>query len=173
VNNRTALPGADRMLTEAIDRVSAVSGLRFEVEGVSDEVPSQDRKSYQPDRYGDRWAPVLVAWTDDKEYPELGGDVVGRGGSDWSVTQDNTLAYVSGIVALDGPDLKRLVNNESAGWEKARASVMHEFGHLLGLDHVDAPSQIMNPEGNDVTEFQSGDKAGLAQLGEGKCYSEL
>ena len=25
-------------------------------------MPSYDRQAYQPDRYGERWAPVLIGW---------------------------------------------------------------------------------------------------------------
>ena len=59
------------------------------------------------------------------------------------------------------------------GSRYARAVVMHELAHVVGLDHVDDPTQLMNPEGTDVTEFAAGDLAGLARLGGGQCVPEL
>lgn len=50
---------------------------------------------------------------------------------------------------------------------------MHELAHVVGLDHVDDPTQLMNPEGTGVTEFAAGDLAGLAVLGGGQCVPEL
>lgn len=50
---------------------------------------------------------------------------------------------------------------------------MHELANVVGLDHVDDPTQLMNPEGTNVTEFAAGDLAGLARLGGGQCVPEL
>ena len=36
---------------------------------------------FQPDRYGDQWAPVLIAWTDESVITDLAGDVAGVGGA--------------------------------------------------------------------------------------------
>ena len=46
----------------------------------------------------------------------------------------------------------------------------HEFGHLVGLDHVDDPTQLMYPSTSPaVSTFGGGDLAGLAALGSGAC----
>ena len=43
---------------------------------------------------------------------------------------------------------------------------MHEIGHLVGLDHVDDPTQVMFTHGDaKLREFQAGDLAGLKALG--------
>src|SRR5690606_37787550 len=76
-----APPGARAMLAAAFARMTAVTGLRFVDDGVTDEGPSDQREPYQPDRYGDRWAPVLVTWSTAREQPEFAGDTVGRAGS--------------------------------------------------------------------------------------------
>jgi predicted Zn-dependent protease len=80
--------------------------------------------------------------------------------------------YITGQVVLDGPDLARAV----AADEQAvvRGIIAHELGHLVGLDHVDAPDQLMYPETDGtVTEFQAGDVRGLARLGAGACFPEI
>jgi hypothetical protein len=43
----------------------------------------------------------------------------------------------------------------------------------VGLNHVDDPKQLMNPEGTDVTGFADGDRAGLELLGRGPCVPQL
>ncbi|MGH8894018.1 MAG: peptidase, partial [Actinomycetes bacterium] len=53
--------GGRDLLLGALADVSAATGLQFVDDGATDEAPSEDRALYQPDRYGDRWAPVLVA----------------------------------------------------------------------------------------------------------------
>ena len=49
-------------LAAALRKLSAASGLRFVDDGDTTEIPSTTRRSYQPDRYGRRWAPMLVGW---------------------------------------------------------------------------------------------------------------
>ena len=62
----------------------------------------------QPDAYGRRWAPVLVAWSTPAETPELAGDVAGIGGSA-AVTRAGRSVYVTGSVTLDAVDLGELM----------------------------------------------------------------
>lgn len=172
VDGRTRPPEGDALLAEAVGTVSGATGLRIVIEGPADEDPSTTRDSYQPDRYGERWAPVLVAWTDPGQLPALAGDVVGLGGSQPVRAADGDHVYVSGVVALDGPDV-RLVLAEPGGWAAARAALVHELAHLVGLAHVDDASQVMNPVGGGVTDLGAGDRAGLARLGAGRCHPDL
>ena len=50
-----APPGADQLVEQAVAKVSAASGLRFVYDGFTSETPTEERESYQPDRYGKRW----------------------------------------------------------------------------------------------------------------------
>jgi hypothetical protein len=77
VNDRRAVPQADRILDQALDEVSRATGLQFRVDGTSDERPGRDRDVGEPGS----WRPVLVAWTDPGEVRALKGSVAGRGGS--------------------------------------------------------------------------------------------
>ncbi len=166
-------PGGEQMVHAAAARITQATGLQFVYDGPSDEPLTEDREPYQPDRYGDRWAPVLVAWQTETENPTLAGDVVGRAGS-MAVTSGVTAHsfFVSGIVALDAGQFPDIV--AWPGPEVAQAIVLHEFGHLVGLDHVADESQLMYPETvPGITDFGAGDLTGLARLGRGSCAPHL
>jgi hypothetical protein len=167
-----APPGADQMIQEAVSRVSAATGLRFVYDGPTSEAPSDDRETYQPDLYGKRWAPVLIAWSNPSESPDLAGDVDGLGGSGYAYVEGQPYVLVAGQVALDAPDFADILRWPD-GSKYGRAVIMHELAHVVGLDHVNDPTQLMNPEGTGVTEFAAGDLAGLALLGGGECVPEL
>ena len=75
-NTETAPKGSDPLLLHAIDRISTATGLQFINDGPTTERASATRGAFQPDRYGDTWVPVLIAWTDPAS--ELGaGDRTG------------------------------------------------------------------------------------------------
>ena len=167
VNMRTATGKADVLLDEALEAVGRATGLAFIRDGPTNEPPTATRAPYQPDRYPNRWAPVLVAWSDPTESPALADSVAGTGGSlAFFVGDDRT--YVTGGVTLDGPQFGEIMKRRD-GHEVARALIMHELGHLVGLDHVPYPTEIMSPGAGRVS-FGNGDLAGLALLGQGDCF---
>lgn len=167
-------PGeADRFLKAAISRTSQATGLKFVDDGATDEAPSEQRKAFQPDRYGDRWAPVLVAWSTPGLVPDLKGDVVGTGGSAAVAVSGRAPVYVSGQVALDAPQIAQVLTRPG-GDAIVQGIIEHELGHLVGLDHVDDPTQLMFPVTTPgVTDFAAGDLTGLSILGQGRCAPEL
>jgi len=60
------------------------------------------------------------------------------------------------------------------GSQVVRAVVLHELGHLVGLDHVTAASQLMYPQTQPgVIDFGTGDLTGVAALGRGTCLPDL
>ena len=167
-----APPGGAELVQTAIARVSAATGLQFVDDGPTQEAPSTEREAYQPDRYGRRWAPVLVAWSTAAESPELADDVAGFAGSA-SVTRAGRTVYVTGSVTLDSEDVA-VLNALPATRGTALGVVTHEFAHLVGLDHVDEPTQLMYPSTSGTrTTFGAGDLAGLAALGSGECAPDV
>lgn len=167
-----APPDGAQLTRESIEVISAATGLVFIDDGATNELPQRDREAYQPDRYdADRWAPVVIAWSDEGEEPELAGYIAGIGGAQPIQLASGALVYVTGHTLLDRFDLSPEVIPDRA---IARATIIHELGHIVGLDHVADRSQIMFSETQPgVTELGDGDLAGLALLGTQGCYPEL
>ncbi len=166
VNPDGAPEGAGELLTEAVSEVAAASGLDLELTGETEERPV-DRRPLRLEEYGDDWAPSLVAWSDPEESPRLDGEVAGYAGSGYARRGD-TVAYVSGSVTLDGPQLAQAL--DAGRVDTARGVLVHELAHLIGLAHVDDPNELMYPQTQpDVASLQDGDRAGLAALGQGGC----
>jgi hypothetical protein len=164
VNADGAPAGAQEAIAAAITKVSAATGFRFVADGPTNETTRKRRRAYQPKRYSkDRWAPVLISWSDETRAPDLAGDTDGFASPDGVVAPDGTAVFVTGDVVLDRsgePDLEPVL--------------LHELGHLVGLDHTNDRRQIMFPEGQDgVTDYADGDLRGLAKLGRGKCVPDV
>lgn len=158
-----------QLVEEAAAIVGAAAGLVLEYAGTTDESPAVERVLIQPERYGQVWAPVLVAWADEDAMPELAGGVVGVGGSAAVPGADGQGQWLAaGRVVLDAPDLGALLGSPG-GHERARALVAHELAHVLGLDHVNDPGELMYPVNATRTDLGPGDRAGLALLGQVGC----
>jgi hypothetical protein len=172
VRDLHAPPGGRLALTQAIAAVSAATGLTFVDDGPTDEAPSSQREPYQPDRYGDRWAPVLIAWATPNEVPDFGIDIAGEAGAVRVTTPSGDSTYVSGVVYLDPTKYTEIAVR--SGQAVADSIILHELGHLVGLAHVNDPAQLMWPRGNTAgfTTYQPGDAAGLRALGLGSCQSD-
>lgn len=164
--------GFAETVAQVAAEISGLTGLVLVDDGTTDEVPSAAREAFLPERYGDRWAPVLVAVAEPASVPMLDGDIAGvtytyraRGGTSgtWHIT--------SGAVYVDAAALTfpRVADGEQ-GWVPV---LRHEMGHLVGLDHVDDPGQLMNPVTSTLRTFQAGDRTGLAILGQGACAPDL
>lgn len=157
---------------QAISEITSATGLQFVYDGTTDEVPTDDRDPTQG-RYGERWAPVLIAWSTPEESPKLEGITVGIAGSQAIGTSEEDYRYITGEVLLDGPQMREIAEEED-GVATNQGIILHELGHLVGLDHVDDPSQLMYTETVEgLHTFGVGDLQGLAALGGGKCYPDL
>jgi hypothetical protein len=174
VNAELAPPGSIGDVHEAIRRISAATGISFDDEGMTDEEASVGRAVYQPDRYGDRWAPVLIAWVDpdDSDIPFERGDRVAAGVA-VPVIPPTRLedVYVSGWVAINADD----PNPPGFAFPGQQGPViLHELGHLMGLGHVRRIGELMHPAGGGVVDFGPGDREGLRQLGaQGGCIQVM
>jgi hypothetical protein len=79
--------------------------------------------------------------------------------------------YVTGTAVFDGPALDAQVRQGQR--EKAKAVLLHELGHLVGLGHVADPYQVMyDTNAYPLSKYRSGDLRGLARLGLGRCFDD-
>jgi len=157
------------LLADAVAIVSAATGLAFVATGATDEPPALDRPIIQEERYGEGWAPVLVTWSDEEQVPELAGLVAGVGGSAAVPGADGTGTWLAaGRLVLDAPDLAEILAGPG-GYERARAVLVHELAHVVGLDHVADPAELMNPTTSARTDLGQGDLQGLALVGRAAC----
>lgn len=150
--------GARELLAEAFGQLSAATGLRFVDDGLTDEAPRADRATLQPERYGDGWAPVLIAWSEPSESPELAGTTAGFAIPRWFDPDGLGKQIVTGEVVLDGSQLA------GTGALPVVSVVLHELGHLVGLDHVPDPTDIMHARGVPATGYTPSALRGLREL---------
>lgn len=161
VNPVGAPPGWRDLVDTAIAHVSGPSGLSFVLTGITD------------DRPGAIWnqetgyAPVLVSWVSLWESVGLEGDTVGTGLS-VAVRGADRSYYASGEVTLDRDQFQQLTTRPDA--DRVLQPILdHEFGHLVGLAHVEDEGELMNRHNVGLTTWGPGDLAGLAALGELPC----
>ena len=165
--------GGEELIHAAVARLSETTGLQFVHDGATDEPLRGEREPFQPERYGDRWAPVLFGWETEEENPALAGVVVGQGGSVAASLGDGPRVYVTGTVSLDAGQFPDILGKPD-GAATALGIVLHEMAHLVGLAHVDDDDQLMYSSTRaGVTDFAAGDLTGLSRLGRGVCVDEL
>lgn len=157
INPRTGGPAAVTVVEEAIDEVQAATGLEFVVDGITDHEPRFEARSAEGGR-----RTLLIAWTEQDQVPGLRGRVAGLGGSA-VVEQGREQWYVTGQIALDGPQLAEMDEDEQI------AVVMHELGHVVGLDHVDDAGEVMSPTGTERRAWGPGDRYALSVVGSAPC----
>jgi hypothetical protein len=158
-------PGGLDDLEEAVERLRRATGLDLRVTGTTEERPSGARLPYQPERYGERWAPVLVAWGPPHEDGVPLRDIDRGVGIPVALGGSGARSYITGQVVLnaDRDDLVAGFADRATSWG---ATVLHELAHVLGLDHVDDPEALMYRfPGEGPIRFAPGDLAGLRAIG--------
>lgn len=167
INATLAPSGSLEDVHEAFARISAATGITFAYDGLTDEPPSRFRDPFQPDRYGRRWAPVLIAWADpdDSDIPFEGQNHIASAVAaplypNSSVEQ----VYVSGWVVLNAED----PNPPGFGGVGEQGPVLlHELGHVMGLGHAKRWGELMHEAGGGMVDLGPGDREGLRHLGSG------
>ncbi len=162
VNPDGAPEGWEADVEDAVQEVSDRTGLEFQDEGTTG-----DRDFGSRGRAAGHTDPVLIGWADEDEVDDLRDDVAGIGGP--TVVQfGQRLYFVSGSVVLDTRTTDRF-DSEPGGSSTHVALLLHELGHLVGLDHVDDPDELMYPQVTGRRDYGPGDRAGLAELGALPC----
>ncbi|MDR6507118.1 matrixin family metalloprotease [Arthrobacter oryzae] len=172
VNAGLAPAGSENLVEEAVATISRATGIRFINDGPSTEAPSEDRDPYQPETYGERWAPLLISWTTPEAAPKLKGQVIGTGGSTHYSFDGGPKTFVTGSLDLDAPQIAGELERPQ-GPAYATAVILHELSHVMGLEHVDDPLQLMYPEIGTPDGLAAGDLNGLYQLGKASCRKDL
>lgn len=109
----------------------------------------------------------------------LQGTAAGISGVSWrSMPGTNRSEVFRGYVVIDAQEIIGRVTRpdsrpaDQRGQDLVRALYLHEFGHAVGLDHVDDRSQLMFPQlitGVPDT-FGPGDRKALKALGSQRCF---
>ena len=147
------------LIQQSLAEISNATGIQFNYQGTTTQLPTLERNSVVQGPNGPEWAPVLIAWEPANATDYLpGGNVIGMGGSSAAFT-GTRWTYVTGEAAFSS------TYSATAGQETSL--VLHELGHVMGMGHVNDPTQVMNPVDNfnAPTTYGRGDLTGLAHLG--------
>ena len=157
-------PDAERLVREAVDTMRSATGLDIVVVGVfGGHAPNWNFKA-GPVRADD---PISVSWQDGKAIAELTDHIAGVGGSRIATSPRGGQHLVAGTIALSRDYYAKLTARRDHA--EALAVLLHEFGHVFGLAHVDSSGELMYRHNIGRTTFGPGDLEGLRRLGQGPC----
>lgn len=181
-NAALAPPTGVADVRESFARLARATGMEFVDDGFTDEDGLGRRRPYQPDRYGARWAPVLVTWSrfgfqgPNPEVQSVGygigarvGDVLVTGVLNLNVDAVTDRDKGTPVRGGFGPEIgtgSGAIGAEGVTWGRI---IQHELAHVIGLGHTRDRGAIMYPESADQTsrpaEFRPPDREGLRYLG--------
>ena len=147
INPAEAPPGGVDDARQAFRIIAEVGGYTFEDMGTTDSDRFDfGRQAFDPARYGDRWAPIVVSWS--RLGNRAANDVVVAGMGNSQVVDG---AIVTGMLNLNADarvDLAREIPVPSGfGTGTTWGRVMlHELGHVFGLGHVESKGAIMHEQ---------------------------
>ena len=153
------------VLKSAVAKIAATTGTTWVYDGATTTAPSSAYLPKSPNS-GDR--PVLLGWTDAASSDLLAGrpkQVLGMTRTVWFGTDDGkghrVAATRGATVALDRTDTLPL--RGALSWS---TTVLHELGHVMGLDHPSDGRQLMAATlPTKATDLQTGDRTGLGRIG--------
>ncbi len=165
---RGAPDGAEALVEAAFKQLSFATRLPF---APTDHAPSdvlgRDRSTVGADG---RWAPILIGWTSD-DLTDLPLELTDRAVAiPVAVDAEGGQVIVTAQVAFNTSwPLDMELGERHTSWGIV---ILHELGHVLGLDHVTGDGALMAPSpGFGDPELTEGDLADLAAVGrrDGSC----
>lgn len=157
INPRHAPAGFGDDVATAFAMVYEATGLQFRYAGTT------NRVAFSRNQNSGARATVILAWADERTVPLLAGRVAGLGGSSLRVIDDQAWLHNGGVTLNRNAPIKPGFGPGPTVGEL----LLHEIGHVLGLAHVDDPTQVMQPGRalSGVDRYQAGDLSGLRQAG--------
>ncbi|MFN2607971.1 MAG: matrixin family metalloprotease [Acidimicrobiales bacterium] len=182
LNSADAPPTGVADVHEAFARLGQATGMAFVDDGTTDEtIRSRSPRAtpFFPDRYGQRWAPVLVEWTHlgsngniqivGTGLPNRVGDLLVSGTLTLNVDAVTDAAKRTPIEGGFGPAAGGgvgAIGPEGVTWGRI---ILHELSHVVGLGHSRDRASLMYPETTSQTsrpvKFGEADLEGLKLLG--------
>lgn len=166
----------------AIARLSAATGITFRYAGGTTLIPKDTSTSWSSRQTN---AEIYVAWV--KQTSSAGRtNLLGRAGSGWAAGSGGYAykfwkvggdpwrgATGRGFVVLDSAQNKKFAAGFGSGTTRGEL-LLHELGHVVGLNHVAQSAQVMYPtiRKSSRTAYASGDLTGLKRVGRSQgCIS--
>jgi len=114
----------------------------------------EDHKSYieSVDKGAELWNKEIGVNLFQKTSDEKSASVLVTWGSYESGSDDCSAGHVSHTGDADGPQSAHVVLKNPSDVHAVYRYATHEFGHVLGLAHDEAPRSIMYPQQPDVTD---------------------
>lgn len=165
---------------EAFRRLAQATGITFVDDGLTDE--GARTGGYVPDRYGQRWAPILISWEHFSDAQTNGQQQV-LGNTMYTVV-DNVIVSARLRFNVDSYNNEETKAPIGDGFGPAAGSgtgpigrenitwgriVLHELAHMAGLGHNSDQGSLMYPDAAQQTirptTFSKSDLSGLRYLG--------